>query len=167
MAVQNNCSFIGNLGDDPVVRTINDKEMAEFSLCVEGGYAGRDKEKPSYWINVTVWNSSTAKYVGDYLNKGDKVAVQCEFQPGKYTDKNGIEKKSHKFIVGQYDGSVQLVRKKGEHAHNGPQSFTDASNSNLGGNTADVVPMASVSAVAAGSGLPPVTPLSDDDTIPF
>ena len=106
----NKCTFIGNMGRDPEIRTLqNGKQVASFSLAVKKSWKDKntgEKKEKTEWINCTSFNA--AKIIGDYTRKGSKIYIESEFTLETYQDKDGNEKKVPKFIVSM----VQLLDSK-------------------------------------------------------
>jgi single-strand DNA-binding protein len=84
MASFNNCTFSGNVGQDPEIRYFESGTMvAEFSLAV----SSRRKEVETLWLRVKVWGKQ-AQAIGDYVKKGSQIIVNGEFQQETW-QKNG------------------------------------------------------------------------------
>ncbi len=91
MADLNIVSMIGNLTGDPEVKTFDGgKIKTKFSIAVSGW----KKDKTTFW-NCTAWGQ-VGEFVGEYLKKGNKVAISGEMDCDEY-EKNG-EKKYWVFI---------------------------------------------------------------------
>lgn len=92
----NNVVLIGRATRDPELRYIpSGTAVCNFNLAVDKGLSKSKKEefeaqgKPTAdFINIVTWNK-TAEFVGQYLGKGNMVAVQGSLQSGKYEDKDG------------------------------------------------------------------------------
>lgn len=90
------CTFIGNLGKDPEVRTSKEgKAFTTFSIAVNKPGASKD-EKP-LWLNVTTFNS-TAEFAAKYLKGGNRVLVQGSIELQEY-EKDGVNRQSLKLIA--------------------------------------------------------------------
>lgn len=93
MKKYNRIELKGNLGKDAVVRTVGDKNVANFSVATEYVYKNRNGEfeTETTWLNVCAWEGSG---VCDFslLAKGAKVAVTGRLRSRKYTDQSGVEK---------------------------------------------------------------------------
>ena len=71
MSLQN-VTFVGNLGDDPVLRfSENGKPRATFSVAITEGQGDNEK---THWVDVTAFNS-LAENVAESLAKGMRVVV--------------------------------------------------------------------------------------------
>ena len=71
----NNLNFIGNIGQDAVVRfTQAGKAVTSFSAAMSSGWGDR---KVTTWVNCTIWGERGQK-LAPYLLKGQKVGVNGE-----------------------------------------------------------------------------------------
>jgi len=67
----NQCNFIGTLGKDAEVKTLESgKTVINFSIAVNEGYG---ENKSTMWIDCAKWGEKTT--VAQFLKKGSKVAV--------------------------------------------------------------------------------------------
>lgn len=119
----NKCTFIGNLGRDPEIKE-QQTMIANFSLAV----TERRKDKSDQYVKETQWINCVAfgrlaDVIGQHTFKGSKIYVETKFKLDKYTNKNGEEKQTPKFIV----TSVVLLGDKpqGNNAQAPLQSFDD------------------------------------------
>ena len=65
-------STAGVVGRSPEIKPTSKGEVLEFSLAVNSGY---EKDSPSIWYDVSVWNEGLQKSVQREISKGSKVAV--------------------------------------------------------------------------------------------
>lgn len=69
MASHNNCTFSGNVGRDPELKTFQDGNMvADFTFAIE------ERDQETMWITVKVWGKR-ATVIADYVKKGSKLIV--------------------------------------------------------------------------------------------
>ena len=64
-------TIIGILGRDPVMKTVNGKISASFSVATNR-YLGNGREPETTWFNVTVWEN-TAETICKMAQKGTKI----------------------------------------------------------------------------------------------
>jgi len=84
----NKVQLIGNLGDDPQVRTTKGgKAVASFSLATNRRWKDREGEKheETDWHNVVCWGPR-AKIAADFLVKGRQVYVEGRLQTSSWED---------------------------------------------------------------------------------
>ena len=75
--LKNSASIIGNLGNDPEVRTFdNGKKLATFTVATNETFSNNKGEKvtDTQWHNVAVWGNQ-AENVEKILKKGSFVAI--------------------------------------------------------------------------------------------
>ncbi len=91
----NKVMLIGNLGQDPEVRSTNGgNRVANFSLATSRSWtdqAGAKQEKTE-WHKCVVWNSKVsqlADIVEKYVHKGDRIYVEGSIEYRQWQDKEG------------------------------------------------------------------------------
>jgi single-strand DNA-binding protein len=94
----NKVTLIGNLGQDPEVRsTANGGRVANFSIATSRQWSGQggDKQEKTEWHRIVAWNNSKgggsglADIVEKYCKKGDKVYVEGRIEYRSWQDKEG------------------------------------------------------------------------------
>ena len=89
----NKVSLIGNLGNDPEVRsTTGGGKVASFSLATSRSWnsASGEKQEKTEWHKCVVWNqkgSGLADVVEKYCKKGDKLYVEGRIEYRQWQDK--------------------------------------------------------------------------------
>ncbi len=93
-ALKNKVQLIGNLGNDPEVRTTeNGKKWAKLNLATNESYRNTAGEKitDTQWHSIVAWGK-TAEIAEKYLSKGSEVVVEGKIVNRNYTDKEGMKK---------------------------------------------------------------------------
>ena len=91
----NKVQLIGNLGNDPEVRsTTGGNRVATFSLATSRTWndASGGKQEKTEWHRCVVWNTKTsqlADIVERYVKKGDKIFVEGRIEYRQWQDKEG------------------------------------------------------------------------------
>jgi single-strand DNA-binding protein len=94
----NKVTLIGNLGQDPEVRsTANGGRVANFSIATSRQWSGQggEKQEKTEWHRIVAWNnakgggSGLADIVEKYCKKGDKVYVEGRIEYRSWQDKEG------------------------------------------------------------------------------
>jgi len=91
----NKVTLIGNLGNDPEVRSTNGgNRVATFSLATRRSWndASGAKQGKTEWHRCVAWNSkgsSLADVVEKYVKKGDKLYVEGRIEYRQWQDKDG------------------------------------------------------------------------------
>ena len=121
MAYLNKCMFIGNVGREPQVRSLNSgSKVANFSIAVSKHYRDRNGEQKDKtdWVSCTAFGK-VAEVVENLVDKGSQLYVEGEFNVENYADSNGTNKQRTFINV----GSLQVLygfKEKG-----GSESFDD------------------------------------------
>lgn len=84
----NSINLIGRIGKDVEMKYFDSgKVKAIFSLAVDRGRKDKDGVKLTDWFACEVW-SKTAEFAGEYVKKGDRVAVTGSMFNDRY-EKDG------------------------------------------------------------------------------
>ena len=108
MGIVNNCSFIGHLGANPIVRETKGEvpmPVANFSVAVNEKFGG--KAEITTWVDVVTFRG-LADTASKRLRKGSFVAVSGRLQNRKWTDKDGNDRYSTEIIA----NSMRMLDKK-------------------------------------------------------
>jgi len=93
-SLRNRAFLIGNLGQDPEIKTReNGKKVTHFTLATHDGYKNADGQKieETTWHNIVAWNG-LAETASRFLRKGREVAVEGRIVYRTYEDKKGVTK---------------------------------------------------------------------------
>lgn len=91
----NKVMLIGNLGQDPEVRsTSGGNRVATFSLATSRSWndSSGSKQEKTEWHRCVVWNSKSsqlADIVEKYVKKGDKLYIEGRVEYRQWQDKDG------------------------------------------------------------------------------
>jgi single-strand DNA-binding protein len=102
-ALKNKVQLIGNLGNNPEVKTLDGgKKMAKFSVATNETYRNAKGEKvvETQWHNLIAWGK-VAEIAEKFLQKGTEVALEGKLINKTYTDKNGNKKYSTEVQVNE------------------------------------------------------------------
>lgn len=108
----NSCTFIGNLGADPEVRSFNNGgKVANLRLAVTEKWKNREGERQerTEWVSVTVTGDGLVGVVERYTRKGSKIYVQGKMQTRKWQDRDGNDRYSTEVVVGGMSGQLILL----------------------------------------------------------
>jgi single-strand DNA-binding protein len=105
----NRVTLIGNLGQDPEIRYLdNGVAVGRFSLATTDSYRDKDgnwQDRPTEWHNIVVWRYLAERAEKD-LKKGMTVYVEGEINYRTYQDKDGHEKKITDIIARNFKAFV-------------------------------------------------------------
>lgn len=96
----NKVILVGTLGKDPATHKANDNALTNISIATSEYWKDKEgvKKESTEWHNI-VFFGKLAEIAGEFLNKGMQVYVEGKIKTEKYTDKQGIEKQSHKIYA--------------------------------------------------------------------
>lgn len=97
----NQCQFIGHLGKDPEVKTMQSGDkVANLSIAVAEKWKDKNGERQerTTWVPIVIWGPLAA-IAEQYLRKGSKVFVQGKFSVRKWTDRDGQDRYSTEVVL--------------------------------------------------------------------
>ena len=89
--LRNRVQLIGRLGQDPEVKTLTSgKQLTTFSIATSDSYRNADGEKieDTQWHNIVAWGK-VGEIAGEYLSKGQEVAIEGKLTHRSYETSNG------------------------------------------------------------------------------
>jgi single-strand DNA-binding protein len=109
----NQCTFIGNLGRDPEIRTFqNGNKVCNLRIaCTEkwkDRESGERKEKTE-WIPIAIFSEGLIRVAEQYLSKGSKVMVQGKFVTRKWQDQSGQDRYSTEVVLQGFDAKLVIL----------------------------------------------------------
>lgn len=108
----NQCSFIGNLGADPEVRTFSTGgKVCNLRLAVSERWKtkeGEQKERTE-WVQIAIFQEGLIRIAEQYLRKGSKVFIQGKMQTRKWQDQSGADKYTTEIILQGFDGKLEML----------------------------------------------------------
>src|SRR5215210_1816956 len=123
MAGVNKVILVGNLGDDPEARSLNNGgEVVNLRVATSENW----KDKEGNRQERTEWH----RVVKNYLRKGSKVYLEGQIQTRKWQDQSGQDKYSTEIVLQRFRGELVLLDSRGDGAGGGTRG---------GGNFADDV----------------------------
>lgn len=115
MSSVNKVILVGNLGDDPEIRTMQSGDkVANFSLATSEKWSkdGEKKEKTE-WHRVVLFGK-LAEIAEKYLTKGSKVYIEGKLQTRSWEDNNGNKKYSTEVVLQGYGGNMVMLDGKSD-----------------------------------------------------
>src|SRR4028119_2244590 len=117
MAGVNKVILVGNLGDDPEVRSMNSGgEVVNLRVATSEAWKDRDgnRQERTEWHRVVIFNENLGKVAKSYLRKGSKVYLEGQIQTRKWTDNSGQDKYSTEIVLQRFRGELVLLDSRGE-----------------------------------------------------
>lgn len=103
-SLRNSVRLVGNLGMDPEVKEFdNNKKMVRISLATNETYKNDKDERitETQWHHLVLWGVQ-ARLAGNYLKKGDEIAIEGKLANRSYTDKEGIKRYVSEVVVNEF-----------------------------------------------------------------
>ena len=112
MAGVNKVILVGNLGDDPEVRSLNNGgEVVNMRVATSESWKSKDGERQerTEWHNVVIFNENLGRVAKSYLKKGSKVYLEGQIQTRKWTDQSGNDRYTTEVVLQRFRGELVLL----------------------------------------------------------
>lgn len=98
--MKNRVQLIGHVGQEPEVKTINNKKVATLTIATNDFYFNEkgDKVEQTEWHRISAWGK-TAEIIEKYVTKGKEIAVEGKLTHRSYDDKDGIKRYVTEILV--------------------------------------------------------------------
>ena len=116
MAGVNKVILVGNLGDDPEVRSLNNGgEVVNMRVATSEQWKDRDgnRQERTEWHRVVIFNENLGRVAKSYLKKGSKVYLEGQIQTRKWQDQSGADRYSTEVVLQRFRGELVLLDSKG------------------------------------------------------
>jgi single-strand DNA-binding protein len=137
MAGVNKVILVGNLGDDPEARSLNNGgEVVNLRVATSENWKDRDgnRQERTEWHRVVIFNENLGKVAKSYLRKGSKVYLEGQIQTRKWTDQSGQDRYSTEIVLQRFRGELVLLDSRGGGGGGGGGATDDMGDSFGGGN---------------------------------
>lgn len=100
--MKNKVQLIGHVGQEPEVKTINNKKVATLTIATNDFYYNEkgDKVEQTEWHRITAWGK-TAEIIEKYVTKGKEIAVEGKLSHRSYDDKDGNKRYVTEILVSE------------------------------------------------------------------
>ena len=117
----NSVNLIGRLSNSPEIRhTANNQVVCRFTLAVTRRFKNQAGDYEADFINCVAF-SKTAELIGNYVEKGQQLAVEGRIQTGSYTAQDGSKRYTTDVVVENIT-FINSKRKNEPQAENQTQS---------------------------------------------
>ncbi|TSD66038.1 single-stranded DNA-binding protein [Inquilinus sp. KBS0705] len=102
--IKNSVLLIGNLGNDPDVRTFdNNRKLARISIATNETHKNDKGEKvtETQWHSAVLWGAQ-ATLAETYLKKGDSIIIEGKLASRNYNDKDGVKRYVTEVVVNEF-----------------------------------------------------------------
>ena len=138
MAGVNKVILVGNLGDDPEARSLNNGgEVVNLRVATSETWKDRDgqRQERTEWHRVVIFNENLGKVAKSYLKKGSKVYLEGQIQTRKWTDQSGADRYSTEIVLQRFRGELVLLDSRGQGGGGGGFGGGDDYGDSYGGNS--------------------------------
>ena len=112
----NKACLIGNLGNDPEVRTMqNGGRVVTLSLATSESWKDDDsgeRHQRTEWHRVVIFNEGLGKIAEQYLTTGAKVYIEGQLRTRKWQEPSGVERSVTEIHLTPYNGIMTFLDKK-------------------------------------------------------
>lgn len=135
----NKVMLIGNLGNDPDVRTMqNGGKVCNLSIATSDSWKDKntgERREKTEWHRVVVFNEGIVKVCESYLKKGSKVFIEGSLETRKWTDQNGQDKYTTEIVLKPFNGNLTMLDGRGgdSQSQGGGYSQNNNNNASYGG----------------------------------
>jgi len=116
MAGVNKVILVGNLGDDPEARSLNNGgEVVNLRVATSENWKDRDgnRQERTEWHRVVIFNENLGRVAKSYLKKGSKVYLEGQIQTRKWQDQSGQDRYSTEIVLQRFRGELVLLDSRG------------------------------------------------------
>jgi single-strand DNA-binding protein len=116
MAGVNKVILVGNLGDDPEARSLNNGgEVVNLRVATSENWKDKDgnRQERTEWHRVVIFNENLGRVAKNYLKKGSKVYLEGQIQTRKWQDQSGQDRYSTEVVLQRFRGELVLLDSRG------------------------------------------------------
>jgi single-strand DNA-binding protein len=117
MAGVNKVILVGNLGDDPEVRSLNNGgEVVNMRVATSESWTDKatgNRQERTEWHRVVIFNENLGRVAKSYLKKGSKVYLEGQIQTRKWQDQSGADRYSTEVVLQRFRGELVLLDSRG------------------------------------------------------
>ena len=107
----NKCYFTGYIGTELTLKTTaTGKSCCKIPIAVTRPKQKQQEQAETDWIDLIAWGT-TAEFCCKYLDKGDKVMVECQLRTSVVEDEKGNRRKYINFNI----INIEATGRKKEH----------------------------------------------------
>jgi len=114
----NKVMLLGNLGQDPLVRTSQEgNKIVQLSIATSDRWKDRntgEQREKTEWHRVVIFNENLSNIAEQYLKKGNTVFVEGQLQTRKWQDQNGQDKYTTEVVLGRFRGELAMIGSRNE-----------------------------------------------------
>ena len=116
MSSLNKATIIGNLGQDPEIRTFeNGGRVANLSVATSEHWKDKqsgERQERTQWHRVVVFNDGLVTVCENYLSKGALLFLSGQIETRKFTDQSGAERYVTEIVLRPYKSEIVMLDSK-------------------------------------------------------
>lgn len=113
MASVNKVILVGNLGQDPEVKSFqNGGRICNLRIATSENWKDRqtgERKERTEWHSVVLQSDGLIGVAERYLKKGSKVYIEGQLRTRKWQDQSGNDRYSTEISVGGFDGKLVML----------------------------------------------------------
>lgn len=114
----NKVILIGNLGQDPEVRTFqNGGKVVNLRIATSEQWKDRnsgERQERTQWHSVAIFSEPLARVAEQYLKKGSKVYIEGQLETRKWQDQSGQDRYTTEVVLRPYRSELTMLDGRGE-----------------------------------------------------
>ena len=137
----NKVIIVGNLGNDPEVRTFpSGGKVCNFSVATSERWKDRntgENRDRTEWHRIEITSEPLVKIAEQYLKKGSSVYIEGQLQTQKWQDQSGQDRYTTKVVMRPYSSQLTMLGNRNDNGAN--DSFNNnVENGGYDQNTANI-----------------------------
>ncbi|AUH34492.1 single-stranded DNA-binding protein [Paracoccus tegillarcae] len=114
----NKVILIGNLGQDPEVRTFqNGGKVVNLRIATSEQWKDRnsgERQERTQWHSVAIFSEPLGRVAEQYLKKGSKVYIEGQLETRKWQDQAGNDRYSTEVVLRPFRSELTMLDGRGE-----------------------------------------------------
>jgi single-strand DNA-binding protein len=115
MSSLNKVILIGNVGNDPDVRTMQSGDkVINFSLATSESWknSSGERQTKTEWHNVVVFNKGLISVIENYVSKGSKIYIEGQIETRSWEDQSGVKKYTTEVVMRPFRSELVMLDSK-------------------------------------------------------
>ncbi len=122
----NKVTLIGNLGNDPEIRSMNNGgKVATLSVATTESWKDKqsgEKREKTEWHRVVIFGDGLVRVAENYIKKGSKIYIEGSLQTRKWQDRDGNDKYTTEVVLQGFGGTLIMLDSRGSGGGSGAGS---------------------------------------------
>ena len=113
MSSVNKVILVGNLGQDPEVRSFqNGGKVCNISVATSENWKDRntgERRERTEWHRVAIFSEGLVRVAEQYLRKGSKVYIEGQLETRKWQDQSGQDRYTTEVVLRNFNSSLTML----------------------------------------------------------